>query len=205
MYCKHLSCLIIFQLILLYLQKDCQQYDCEDDQNKFGKIKRDLKSKSFKNREGRMEVVKDLSINMLIRTKEDVIFRPNEEREVLVWWKSDFSFRSLFQIHEFEVFIFGLQEVKPPFPNVPLPTQVSRIDFTAKLMLKNTNPDNIVIKNEDAIGKITKATCAPYPCLILDLNKGCSILECDFLKSLQKLICHQFDVFFCFAVFYMLF
>ena len=128
-----------------------------------------------------MEVVENLSIEVFNKVKKNLIFEPNEEKEVFFCWKPDFSYRSWEYINELEIFPFGINVIDC----VNSPIRVfARTESVAKVTLKNTNAYNCVIKNEVPIGKITKASCGPYPCLLLNLDEEGKTLRIDYY--LQK-------------------
>merc|ERR1712172_429924 len=108
-------------------------------------------------------------------------FEPNEEKEVFFRWRPDFSYRSWEYINELEIYQFGINAIY----SVDSPIRVfARTESVAKVTLHNTNAYNCVIKNENAIGKITTASCGPYPCLLLSLEEEKNTLRIDYY--LQK-------------------
>ena len=153
----------------------------EDEDNLINVLRKELKSNSFKTKSENMEVVEDLSIEVFNQSKKNLIFEPNEEKEVFFRWKPDFSYRSWEYINELEIYQFGINAIY----SVDSPIRVfARTESVAKVTLHNTNAYNCVIKNENAIGKITTASCGPYPCLLLSLEEEKNTLRIDYY--LQK-------------------
>ena len=153
----------------------------EDEDNLINVLRKELKSTSFKTKSENMEVIEDLSIEVFNQSKKNLIFEPNEEKEVFFRWKPDFSYRSWEYINELEIYQFGINAIY----SVDSPIRVfARTESVAKVTLHNTNAYNCVIKNENAIGKITTASCGPYPCLLLSLDEEENSLRIDYY--LQK-------------------
>jgi len=152
------------------------------------KMKTDLTSNTFKTKQPSLDVLDcepvETSIEFWLSRHKDLKFGPNETHDVnICWGDSPSNGPTMTKITGMELCLSGLEIVSSFWNPKDRPVRVSRFKLDARVLLKNSSPDEIEIKKKTIVGKITKATFGPYSCTVLKLDEEGKILTLKYFMQ----------------------